>query len=113
MFFSSDVTEPTIDCRCVIRGIIDADGNLTAEYDVATANWGGSWRMPTLAEMKELINNCTWEWTTQNGVYGRKVTGPNGNSIFLPLAIATILRSAMRAPTASRLSERSETILSR
>lgn len=75
------------------RGIIDADGNLTAEYDAATANWGGNWRMPTLAEMKELINNCTWEWTTQNGVYGRKVTGPNGNSIFLPAAGYRIFES--------------------
>lgn len=68
------------------RGIIGSDGNLTAAYDAATANWGGSWRMPTLDEMKELLDNCTWEWTTQNGVYGRKVTGSNGNSIFLPAA---------------------------
>ena len=68
------------------RGIIGSDGNLTAAYDAATANWGGSWRMPTLDEMKELLNKCTWEWTTQNGVYGRKVTGPNGNSVFLPAA---------------------------
>ena len=68
------------------RGIIDANGNLTASYDAATANWGGSWRMPTLDEMEELLDNCTWEWTTQNGVYGCKVTGPNGNSIFLPAA---------------------------
>ena len=68
------------------RGIIGADGNLTAAYDAATANWGGNWRMPTLDEMEELIDECTWEWTTMNGVYGRKVTGPNGNSIFLPAA---------------------------
>lgn len=68
------------------RGIIGADGNLTAAYDAATANWGDKWRMPTLDEMKELINQCTWEWTTQNGVNGYKVTGPNGNSIFLPAA---------------------------
>ena len=68
------------------RGIIDADGNLTAEYDAATAIWGGSWRMPTKAEQDELLTNCTWEWTTMNGVYGCKVTGPNGNSIFLPAA---------------------------
>ena len=68
------------------RGIIGADGNLTAAYDAATANWGGNWRMPTLDEMKELLDECTWEWTTMNGVYGRKVTGPNGNSIFLPAA---------------------------
>ena len=68
------------------RGIIDANGNLTAEYDAATANWGSAWRMPTLDETEELRNKCTWEWTTQNGVYGRKVTGPSGNSIFLPAA---------------------------
>ena len=42
--------------------------------------------MPTLAELYELRNSCTWTWTTQNGVNGCKVTGPNGNSIFLPAA---------------------------
>ena len=42
--------------------------------------------MPTKAEQDELRNNCTWEWTTLNGVNGRRVTGPNGNSIFLPAA---------------------------
>ena len=42
--------------------------------------------MPTKAEQDELRNNCTWEWTTLNDVYGYKVTGPNGNSIFLPAA---------------------------
>lgn len=54
--------------------------------DAARQNWGGSWRMPTHAEFGELINNCTWTWTTQNGHNGYKVTGPNGNSIFLPAA---------------------------
>lgn len=68
------------------RGIIGSDGNLTAEYDAATANWGSPWRMPTLAEVEELIDDCTWEWTSVNGVNGRLVTGPNGNSIFLPAA---------------------------
>lgn len=68
------------------RGIIGSDGNLTAAYDAATANWGSDWRMPTLDEMKELINECEWEWTSVNGVKGRLVTGPNGNSIFLPAA---------------------------
>lgn len=68
------------------RGIIGSDGNLTAAYDAATANWGSPWRMPTLDEIKELLDKCTWSWTTQNGVNGYKVTGPNGNSIFLPAA---------------------------
>lgn len=55
------------------------------QYDVAHVKWGGSWRMPTLSEIQELVNNCTWKWTTQNGVNGQLVTGPNGNSIFLPV----------------------------
>ena len=62
----------------------DISGN--AQYDAATANWGGDWRMPTRAEQQELLNNCTWTWTTQNGVNGYNVEGPNGNSIFLPAA---------------------------
>ena len=56
------------------------------QYDVARAQWGGRWRMPTWAECQELIDKCTWIWTTYNGVNGQKVTGPNGNSIFLPAA---------------------------
>lgn len=62
--------------------ISDFSGNAT--YDAARANWGSTWRMPTKAEMHELKNNCTWTCTTQNGVNGMIVTGPNGNSIFLP-----------------------------
>ena len=55
-------------------------------YDVARANWSSTWRMPTMTEMDELIDNCTWKWTTKNGVSGTIATGPNGNSIFLPAA---------------------------
>ena len=62
----------------------DISGN--AIYDAARANWGGSWRLPTKAEMEELVDKCTWQWTTQSVVNGYKVTGPNGNSIFLPAA---------------------------
>lgn len=56
------------------------------QYDVAHVRWGGSWRMPTVDECKELVDECRWNWATYNGVKGQKVTGPNGNSIFLPLA---------------------------
>ena len=60
---------------------------LEAVDDAATVNWGEDWRMPTSAELKELIDNCTWAWTTQNGVNGWKVTAKgNSNSIFLPAA---------------------------
>ena len=42
--------------------------------------------MPTREEFEELIDNCTWEWTSKGGHNGYKVIGPNGNSIFLPAA---------------------------
>ncbi len=67
-------------------GFADTLTTLEASDDAATANWGSGWRMPTYDEMNELYNSCTHEWTTQNGVNGRKFTGPNGNFIFLPAA---------------------------
>lgn len=57
---------------------------LAAADDAATANLGSPWRMPTADEIQELIDNCTWIWTTQDGVNGYQVDGPNGNAIFLP-----------------------------
>ena len=59
---------------------------LDPENDAARINWGGSWRMPTDAEWQELRDNCTWTWTTLNGINGVEVKGSNGNSIFLPAA---------------------------
>ena len=58
----------------------------TSGHDTARENWGGSWRMPTDAEMDELWTKCEWKWTSQGGHEGYKVTGPNGNSIFLSAA---------------------------
>ncbi len=55
-------------------------------YDAAYVQWGSSWRMPTKEQVSELISNCTWTWTTLNGVYGYKVESKNGNYIFLPSA---------------------------
>lgn len=53
-------------------------------YDAATANWKAPWRMPSREQCDELLDNCTSEWTTHNNVNGRKFTGPNGGTIFLP-----------------------------
>ena len=53
-------------------------------YDVAHVKWGDSWVMPSYSQFKELIENCTTEWTSLNGINGYKFTGPNGSSIFLP-----------------------------
>ena len=66
-------------------GIIDIGSDISGtEYDVAHEIWGDEWRMPTKKEAEELVNNCKWEWTFDNGIPGMRVTGYNGNSIFLP-----------------------------
>lgn len=67
-------------------GFYDGKKVLDSEDDAAIANWGGSWRMPTKAEQDELRTKCKWEWKELNGHKGYKVTGPNGNYIFLPAA---------------------------
>ena len=68
-------------------GFTDDKTTLDPEDDAAHVIWGGNWRMPTDAEWTELRNNCTWTWTTQNGVNGYLVTSEvNSNSIFLPAA---------------------------
>ena len=59
---------------------------LLPEDDAATVNMGAPWRMPTTAQQQELSDNCSSEWTQQNGVNGRLFTGPNGGQIFLPAA---------------------------
>ena len=56
------------------------------EYDAARAIWGAPWQLPTKAQVVELLETCEWKWTEMNGCSGYKVTGPNGNSIFLPAA---------------------------
>ncbi len=72
-------------CKTWEKSIGNISGN--SNYDAARANWGGSWRTPTNAEMEELIDKCTWTWTSQGGHNGYKVTSKtNGNSIFLPAA---------------------------
>lgn len=73
-------------CTSSSYGSVDKKTVLAPEDDVAHVKWGGNWRMPTRAEQDELREKCKWVWTTLNGVKGYKVTGPNGNSIFLPAA---------------------------
>lgn len=49
-------------------------------YEQALNKFGD--RLPTNEQFEELRNKCSWSWTGR----GYKVTGPNGNSIFLPAA---------------------------
>ena len=65
-------------------GAVDNKITLELEDDAAHVNWGGEWRMPTKAELEELRTKCTWLPAKINGVSGREITGPNGNTLFLP-----------------------------
>lgn len=57
--------------------------DLNDEQDVACVKLGEGWRMPTMEELEELLS-CSWSWEKHNGVQGARITGPNGNAIFLP-----------------------------
>ena len=67
---------------------ISAD--LTLEQDAAHVNMGGNWRMPTKAEVRELLNNCNVVWRDDyngTGVVGKVFTSKvNGKSVFFPAA---------------------------
>lgn len=72
------------------RGTVDDKTTLEMIDDIARQKWGGSWRMPTTDEFAELLNNCTWTWSTYNGFKGYIITsnksGYTDRSIFLPAA---------------------------
>lgn len=70
--------------NCTTYDVYIKEYSGNSSYDVARKKWANSWRVPTYSEMLELKNYCTWKWTTQSGVNGYKVTGPNGCSIFFP-----------------------------
>ena len=74
-FTDSEESQTTLDSGADICG---------TDYDMAAALWGEGWRLPSEAEMKELIEACVWAWETRGGILGVKVVGLNGNSIFLP-----------------------------
>ena len=73
-------------CTNSSYGTVDNKTVLESSDDVAHVKWGGGWRMPSIEELEELKEKCKWEWTQQDGHDGYRVTGPNGNSVFLPAA---------------------------
>ena len=67
------------------NGFVDNLSELDPENDAAAANWGSQWRMPSDEQLEELLSQCSWQWTTSNGVKGYKVTSKhNGATLFLP-----------------------------
>ena len=73
-------------CLSASYGSVDGKSVIEPMDDAARVRMGKQWRIPTKSEMEELITNCTWHYEKLNGVNGFRVTGPNGNSIFMPCA---------------------------
>lgn len=67
-----------------VKDYVDDKKVLDAEDDAATVNWGSNWQTPTKEQWEELIRWCSFESTTLNGKNVLKVTGPNGNYIYMP-----------------------------
>ena len=85
-FGTSNTSEPYVSSN---GATITFPGSIAVgdAYDMARANMGGNWRLPTNTEFQELYDNTDSEWITINGVNGRRLTSKiNGNSIFFPAA---------------------------
>lgn len=87
-YIHSSGHEKTMTKYCVnaYYGKVDDKKQLGTSDDAAKQLLGGDWHIPTKAEFQELEEKCQWEWVEQNGKAGYRVTGPSGNSIFLPAA---------------------------
>lgn len=68
------------------NGFTDWKATLENQDDAAWVKLRGVWNIPNTRDIYELYTQCYWTFTTRNGVKGYTVTGPSGNSIFLPLA---------------------------
>ena len=63
----------------------------STSYDAATLLLGEEWSLPSSEQMQELIDHCTWGWTSKEGQNGFLLTGPNGKTMFLPVAGCVML----------------------
>ncbi len=58
---------------------------VSSQYDMATANLGAGWQMPSFEQFKELAEGCDWLWTTYKGAQGYAVMSRvDEKAIFLP-----------------------------
>ena len=83
---SHQLTKYCYDASFGYHGFTDNLTVLQPSDDAATANWGNGWCMPTTDQWKELRDNTSYVWTTQNGVNGYLFEALNGVSLFLPAA---------------------------
>ena len=84
-YFHCGNTKYCTNSFCGLDGFVDNKTELDPSDDAACAHYPGG-RMPSQEQIGELCSNCTWTWTQRNGVNGQLVTGPNGNTMFLPAA---------------------------
>lgn len=87
-YYAWGETEPKseyLNSNCVTHKKTFGDIGGNPQYDVARAKWGDNWRLPTDTEWEELINKCKWTAVTMDNHNVWRITGPNGNSIMLPL----------------------------
>lgn len=70
----------------ILNKISDAEyqGFSGTSQDPVTQEWGKPWCSPSISDVLELNEKCTFMSTEIDGTEGVKVTGPNGNSIFIP-----------------------------
>ena len=99
-YFAWGETKPKLSYTEENYTYTDSPETLSSIRDAASVNMGGSWRMPTL---KELIDKCTWTWTTLNGVEGYEVKSKKivMLSSFLLLAIVSIVVCTSQGRTAT------------
>lgn len=65
----------------------EISGNVPLTHDAARAIMGDGWRMPTVAETTELIENTTQEWEVIDGLKYMVCTSvANGRKLYIPLA---------------------------
>lgn len=84
-YYHSGYTKYCTDSGYGYNGFTDGKTELDPADDAACAHYPGG-RMPSFEQIQELCDYCTWQWTQRNGVKGQLVTGPNGNTMFLPAA---------------------------
>jgi len=85
-------------CTKSYYGTVDNLTELEVTDDAAYVNWGPEWRMPSLEQFKELMNHCTCPKAQINGVTGRLIIGPNGNTMFMPSGTSYWSRTLYLSP---------------
>ena len=90
MWSDGSITSRNKYCTNKHYGIVDDNSTINPTDDAATIYYNNEWRTPTYSEWSELINECSWEWISINGINGYKVTskksGYTEKYIFIPAA---------------------------